>query len=105
MAITNFLILYAMMRHYTGRLETGAMIRTLAKLLVAGALLAAICLLAQRFGGFSTAGATTWQRLVVLLPTIVVSAAGFFGTAYLLNVAEVRDVVELVRGRFSRLRS
>ena len=39
-AITNFVILYAMMRRYTGRLETGAMIRTLAKLLVAGALLA-----------------------------------------------------------------
>jgi putative peptidoglycan lipid II flippase len=104
-AITNFLILYAMMRHYTGRLETGAMIRTLAKLLVAGALLAAICLLAQYLGAFPAAASTTWQRIAVLLPTIAVGAAGFFGTAYVLNVAEVRDVVELVRGRFSRLRS
>jgi peptidoglycan biosynthesis protein MviN/MurJ (putative lipid II flippase) len=103
-AITNFLILYAMMRHYTGRLETGAMIRTLAKLLVAGALLAAICLLAQYFGAFSTAASTTWQRIAVLLPTIAVGAAAFFGTAYVLNVAEVRDVVLLVRNRFSRLR-
>src|ERR1700716_2972200 len=48
-AFTNFLMLYAMMRHYAGRLETGAMIKTLAKLLAAGALLAGICLLAQHF--------------------------------------------------------
>ncbi len=39
-AFTNFLLLYGMMRRYTGRLETGAMLKTLAKLLVAGALLA-----------------------------------------------------------------
>src|SRR6266403_1655273 len=32
-AITNFFFLYSMMRHYTGRLETGAMFRTVAKLL------------------------------------------------------------------------
>src|SRR5436853_1984076 len=55
-AITNFVILYAMMRRYTGRLETGAMIRTLAKLLVAGALLAVICLLAQYLGAFAVVG-------------------------------------------------
>jgi hypothetical protein len=29
----------------------------------------------------------------------------FFGAAYVLHVAEVRDVVLLVRGRFSKLRS
>src|SRR5206468_4142844 len=34
-AITNFFFLYSMMRHYTGRLETGALLKTIAKLLVA----------------------------------------------------------------------
>ena len=52
-ALSNFIMLYTMMRRYTGRLETSALIRTLAKLLVAGALLAAICLLAQHFIFFS----------------------------------------------------
>ncbi len=104
-AITNFLILYAMMRRYTGRLETGEMIKTLAKLLIAGTLLAAICLLAQHFILFAEMGASIWRRLFSVVLTIAVGAAAFFGAAYLLRVAELRDVVLLVRGRLSRLRS
>src|SRR5439155_464734 len=46
-AITNFFFLYSMMRHYTKRLETGAMLKTIAKLLLAGTVLAAICWLAS----------------------------------------------------------
>jgi putative peptidoglycan lipid II flippase len=103
-AITNFLILYAMMRRYTGRLETGAMIKTLAKLLLAGALLAGICLLAQHFI-FAPTDLTVWRKVFGLLVTITVGSAAFFGAAYLLHVAELRDVVELVRGRFSRVRA
>jgi len=103
-AVINFLILYAMMRRYTGRLETGAMIKTLAKLLLAGALLAGICLLAQQFI-FAAPGSTAWKQLSGLLATIAVGSAAFFGAAYLLHVAELRDVVTLLRGRFSRLRA
>jgi putative peptidoglycan lipid II flippase len=102
-AFTNFLILYTMMRHYAGRLETGAMIKTLAKLLVAGALLAGICLLAQRFI-FAPTGLTTWRKVFGLLVTIAVGSAAFFGTAYVLHVSELRDVVQLVRGRFTKPR-
>ncbi len=102
-AITNFLLLYAMMRRYAGRLETRIMLVALAKLLVAGALLAAICLAARHFLPFSEAG-STWERAASLLPTIGVGAGAFFGAAYLLRVAEVRDVVQLVRGRLGRLR-
>jgi putative peptidoglycan lipid II flippase len=104
-AITNFLFLYGMMRRYAGRLETGAMIKTLAKLLVAGAVLAAICFLAQHFLFSSTAGTNAWRELIALLLTIFVGSAAFFGAAYLLHVAELRDVVLLVRGRLTRLRS
>lgn len=104
-AFSNFLMLYTMMRRYTGRLETGAMIKTLAKLLVAGALLAAICLLAQQFIFLSPVGMSVWRKLFGVLLTIAVGGATFFGAAYLLHVAELRDVVALVRGRLSRLRS
>jgi putative peptidoglycan lipid II flippase len=102
-AITNFLILYAMMRRYVGRLETGVMIRTLAKLLLAGALLAGICLAAQHFI-FEGGSSTLIRNAVALLGTIGVGGAAFFGAAYMLHVAELRDVVELVRGRFSKAR-
>ena len=103
-AFTNFLMLYTMMRRYAGRLETGTMIRTFAKLLVAGAVLAAICLLAQHFIFSSEAGTTLWRKAFGLLLTIAVGGGAFFGAAYLLHVAELRDVVLLVRGRLSRLR-
>jgi putative peptidoglycan lipid II flippase len=98
-ALTNFFFLYSMMRHFTGRLETGAMVKTLAKLFVAGALLAGICSLVWTFFFAAHPHATIWANLVVMLGTIALGAGVFFGTAYLLRVAEVRDVVDLVRRR------
>jgi putative peptidoglycan lipid II flippase len=103
-ALTNFLLLYIMMRRYIGRLETGVMLRTLAKLFVAGALLAGICFAAQYFHLVSTEWAL-WRKALGLVVTIAVGGAIFFGSAYFLRVAEVRDVVELVRGKVSRLRA
>jgi putative peptidoglycan lipid II flippase len=104
-AIINFLILFAMMRRYTGSLETGAMLKTLLKLLIAGVFLTAVCLLAQRYVFPSDTIVVTWRKAVALLLTIAAGGAAFFGAAYMLHVAELRDVVALVRGRFSRLRS
>lgn len=104
-AFSNFMMLYTMMRRYTGTLETGAMIKTLAKLIVAGALLAGICFLAQHFIFLADGRPSGWQKLFGLILTIVVGGATFFGAAYVLHVPELRDVVLLVRGRLNRLRS
>jgi putative peptidoglycan lipid II flippase len=103
-AITNFLFLYGMMRRYAGRLETGLMLKTLLKLLLAGALLAGICLLAQTylFSGGIVVG--LWGNLGAMLLTIAVGSTVFFGAAYLLHVAELRDMAQLIRSRLSRLR-
>jgi putative peptidoglycan lipid II flippase len=101
-AITNFLMLYVMMRRYAGRLETGVMVRTIAKLLLAGALLALICLAARRYVPFFGGSSTNLERALALLPTIAIGAGAFFGMAYLLRVEEVRDVVVLVRGKLGR---
>jgi len=103
-AFSNFLMLYSMMRYYAGRLETGTMIKTLAKLLVAGALLAGICLAAQQFV-FAAHAMPLLRKAAGLLVTIAVGGSVFFGAAYFLHVAELRDVVQLVRGRFSRARA
>jgi putative peptidoglycan lipid II flippase len=99
-AVTNFFFLYSMMRYYTGHLETGAMLKTIGKLLVAGIGLAAICWLALTFFFAVRPHASDWQNLLVMLITICSGAGIFFGGAYLLHVAEVHDVVELVRRKF-----
>ena len=99
-AITNFFFLYSMMRYFTGRLETGVMVRTLVKLLLAGVALAGICWLASTFFFSTHPHAPIWANLIAMLTTIAIGAGIFFGTAYLLRVAEVQDVVDLVRRKF-----
>ena len=101
-AITNFLLLYYMMRRYAERLETGAMLRTLAKLLAAGALLAAVCFLAQRTLLVGGAEAPFARKLFGVSVTIAVGAVVFFGAAYALRVAELRDLAAFVRRRAAR---
>ena len=96
-AVINFLFLYAMMRHFTGRLETGLMIKILAKLFVAGSLLAGICWAAWAFFFSVHPEAGILMNLFVMLATIGCGAGIFFGAAYLLGVDEMRDLVGLVR--------
>lgn len=101
-AITNFAVLYMMMRRYAGQLETGAMFRSITKLLVAGVPLAAICWFANQYFFLSVPGLPEWKKIVELTITITIGSVTFFGVAYLLRVAEVHDVVELVRRKFGR---
>jgi putative peptidoglycan lipid II flippase len=96
-AITNFLLLYAMMRRHTGRLETGQMLAMLGKVLLAGAVLAAICLGAQQFFFSSATAVSLWKLIAEVGATIGVGMLAFFGTAFLLRVAEIHDVVTMVR--------
>jgi peptidoglycan biosynthesis protein MviN/MurJ (putative lipid II flippase) len=98
-AITNFFFLYSMMRHYVGRLETGLMLLTIGKLLLAGAALAGICWLAFAFFFSTHAHAAAWQNAIIMMITVAGGAGTFFGAAYLLRVAEVHDIAELVRRR------
>ncbi len=101
-AITNFLLLYLMMRRYVGRLETGELLVTFVKLLLAGALLAAVCFGAQWAFFRTLPDQRVWQKLIEIAITIPAAAAAFFGAAYVLRVAEVNDLVKLLRRRFGR---
>jgi putative peptidoglycan lipid II flippase len=96
-ALTNFLLLYAMMRRHTGRLETSTMLATLGKLAIAGAVLAGICFAAQHFFFVSLRSGGELRLVVQVCLTIVLGAGAFFGCAYFLRVAEVEDVVNLAR--------
>jgi len=101
-ALTNFLLLYIMMRRYAGPLETGAILGLLAKLVIPALLLAGICWLALEFLFQSAAPLPEWQRILGVPVVIAVAATVFFGTAFLMRVHEVRDIVDLVRRKFGR---
>src|SRR3989475_677148 len=101
-ALTNFLLLYIMMRRYAGPLETGAILGLLAKLVIPALLLAGICWLALEFLFQSGAPLPEWEKIIGMLVVIALAATVFFGSAFLLRVTEVRDIVDLVRQRFRR---
>jgi putative peptidoglycan lipid II flippase len=101
-ALTNFLLLYIMMRKYAGQLETGAILGLLAKLVIPALLLAGICRIALEFMFQPGLHLPEWQRVFGLLLVITIAAAVFFGSAFLFRVNEVRDIVDLVRRRLRR---
>ncbi|MGI9089088.1 MAG: murein biosynthesis integral membrane protein MurJ [Chthoniobacterales bacterium] len=101
-AVVNFLLLYVMMRLYAGPLETGTLLRTFAKLLVAGACLGAVCWLGRQFFFAHGIPRSEWQRLVGVLTTVIAGGAVFFGAAYALRVAELHDLVAVVRRKLGR---
>src|SRR5205807_8241454 len=96
-ALTNFLLLYIMMRKYAGPLESGALFALLGKLAIPVALLAGICWLALQSIFQPGVHLPEWQRIFGVLLVIAIAAAVFFGSAFLFRVDEVRDIVDLVR--------
>jgi putative peptidoglycan lipid II flippase len=96
-ALTNFVLLYIMMRRYAGPLETSAFVALLGKLIIPLALLAGVCWLSLEMMFYPGAHLPEWQRIFGVLLVIAVAAGVFFATAFLFRVDEVRDVVDLVR--------
>ena len=98
-ATTNFLLLYGMLRHYTGRLETRAMLVSLGKIAVAGAVLGVVCWSAQHFVFPDVTRLSEWKRIADVGITIALGGGAFFVTAYLLGITELRELVGMVRTR------
>ena len=84
------------------RLETGALITTLMKLLGAGVVLAAICLLANLFIFEPHPQLPVWQKAGSVLGVTALGCVAFFATAYALRVAELQDVATLIRRKLRR---
>ena len=101
-ALTNFLLLYVMMHKYAGPLETDALVGLLAKLLLPLVLLAGVCWLAVQTMFYPGAHLPEWQKIFAVLLVIGVAAGVFFGSAFLLRVDEVRDVVDVIRRKLGR---
>jgi putative peptidoglycan lipid II flippase len=98
-ATINFLLLYALMRRHTRRLETRQMLIALGKICLAGALLALICWAANYWWLDAWASLRFFHKLTMLLATIAFGAVTFFGVAFLLQVSEVHEIVDLLRTR------
>ena len=104
-ALTNFLLLYFLMRRETSTLNARDLVVTLAKLAVAGGALGAVCWAAQTWmlGGWAV-----WSvplKASALLGVIGVAGAAYFGVAMLLRISELEDVSALAKrklGRFAK---
>lgn len=101
-ATINFLLLYALMRQHTRRLETWQLLIGLGKICLAGALLALVCWAANYWWLDTWEQMRFFKKLSVLLLAIAFGAATFFAAAFALRVKEVRDLADLVRRRFGR---
>src|SRR5438045_2421052 len=101
-ATINFLLLYALMWRQTRGLESRRLFAGLAKICLAGLLLALICWLANYWWLDAWEHLLFFKKLFGLFATILVSAAVFFGVAFLLRVDEVRDVFDLVKRKTRR---
>jgi putative peptidoglycan lipid II flippase len=98
-ATINFVLLYALMRRHTRRLETRQLLIDLGKICVAGALLALVCWAANHWWLNAWAQLRFFAKLCALLAAIALGMITFFVGAFLLRVSEVHDVVDLVRRR------
>src|SRR5213079_2224387 len=94
-ATINFLLLYALMRRHTRRLETRQMLVGLGKICIAGALLALVCWAANWWWLDSWPDMRLFQKLFILLGVIVFGAVAFFGAAFVLRISEVQDIIDV----------
>jgi putative peptidoglycan lipid II flippase len=101
-ATINFLLLYALMRRHTRRLETRQTLIGLGKICLAGALLALVCWAANYWWLDAWASLRLFEKLAALLVAITIGAITFFGTAFLLRVSEVQDVIDVFRQRVGK---
>ena len=90
------------MRRRMGRLETRQMAWTLAKLAVAGAALAAVCLLGRSFllDGFDYFSIP--EKIGSLFSVILAGGVAFFGASYLARIEEMQEAVGLAVRKFRR---
>jgi putative peptidoglycan lipid II flippase len=101
-ALTNFGLLYWLMRTQTRRLETKQMILTLAKLTPAGAALAAVCWAGNHWLLVNGSQQGIILRALLLFATIGVAGAAFFAVAYLLRIEELDDVAAMAKRKLGR---
>ncbi len=103
-AVTNFLILYVLMRRYLRLLETRAMVTLLLKLAVASIALVAVCWLGEHFALADWPTQRAWAKAGWLTATIVAGTLAFLGCAIALRIEELEQLRALVNRKLRRTR-
>ena len=101
-ASLNFIFLYLAMTRYAGDVGTRGILVAFAKIGIATAVMAALCLLAMRYV-FADLGAMGFAIKAVWLGGVVATAAGaYFLVAMLLRVDEVGEMVAVLKRKAGR---
>ncbi len=98
----NFLILYLAMRRFAGDLGTREMAGLLARLLVSGAAMAAVCIAADILFFKDPGQLPLWLRAGGLTATVAMAAGVYFAAARMLKVTEAQEAMAMVLRRFRR---
>jgi putative peptidoglycan lipid II flippase len=101
-AIANFLLLYFFMRRAAGGMESLKVLGSFARILVAAAGLAAVCMLGREWLAPWLGAPLLVDRAWSLLAIIGAGAAVYFALCALLRVDEARDAVSLIKRKISR---
>jgi putative peptidoglycan lipid II flippase len=101
-ASINFLLLYLLMRHRLGRLDTSHMRSMLMRIAIPSALLAAICFAGRYWALDNWPSLPLIPKIVALAVTIASAGAAFFGSAMLFKVAEIEAITAGIKRRVMR---
>jgi putative peptidoglycan lipid II flippase len=101
-ATVNFLILFVAMRKFAGDMGTGGMLIMFGKLLVAGAVMAGVCLAANHWVFPDPVKLRILWRASALVATVTVAAVVYFAVARILKVSEAGDALDLVMRRLRK---
>jgi len=104
-AVTNFVLLYVLMRRETRTLATRELLSVLARLTLASAALGAVCWGSQVWLLHAWPALGLFKQALYLLATIGVAAAVFFFAATILGIDEINDIAAAIRRKFSRLKT
>jgi hypothetical protein len=95
----NFCILFIAMSRFAGDLGFSDLLKTLTKLALAGALMAAVCLASTHFIFKDPAHLSIWLRLIALTTTVGIAALVYFAATRLLRVTEATDALDMITRR------
>lgn len=101
-ATCNFILLYVLMQRHLDGLESRRMLATLVKIGLAGAALAAVCAVSDRWFLAGWATQALWRKTLVLMATVAAAGGAFVLCAAALRVEELTDLLRAVARRLRR---
>jgi putative peptidoglycan lipid II flippase len=99
-ALTNFLIYYAMMHAHARSLDSWRLVRNLARVALAAVGMGAVCWLGNHFLVGAVHGKV--QEITTLAVVVGAGALTYLGLTFLLRIEEMHDILGLVHRRLPR---